>query len=142
MTKLERKPRRNIQYKDMGMRLLTSCLYRVRRDFRHSNTGPNPANAVLHHDNLEFLEDVVPKTTSYSKVKDQAAATRAKLQGEKKASGGAAELPNGKKHKTNGHVNGVTSAQKILADDDPSAQLEMEMRQAQRSQDEDVDMTG
>lgn len=102
---------------------------------------------MLHHDNLEFLEDVVPKTTSYSKVKDQAAATRAKLQGEKKAGAGvvgeaaAGGLPNGKKPKTNGHANGVP-AQKMLADDDPSAQLEMEMRQAQRSQDEDVDMTG
>jgi DNA polymerase epsilon subunit 4 len=109
----------------------------------------SPANAVLHHDNLEFLEDVIPKTTSYSKVKDQAAATRAKLQGDKKAGGAgvvgeeppAAGLPNGKKHKTNGHANGV-AAQKMVADDDPSAQLEMEMRQAQRGHDGDVDMTG
>ncbi|OIW31801.1 hypothetical protein CONLIGDRAFT_629488 [Coniochaeta ligniaria NRRL 30616] len=119
MAKFERKPRRNIQYKDM-------------------------ANAVLHHDNLEFLEDVIPKTTSYSKVKDQAAAARAKLKGEKKTGVVGEEpagLPNGKKHKTNGHANGV-AAPKILADDDPSAQLEMEMRQAERGHDEDVDMTG
>jgi hypothetical protein len=85
-------------------------------------------------------------------VKDQAAATRAKLQGEKKAGAGATAVgeepaaaagqPNGKKHKTNGHANGVAAPAKILADDDPSAQLEMEMRQAQRGTDGDVDMTG
>lgn len=108
----------------------------------------------MHHDNLEFLEDVIPKTTPYSKVKDQAAATRAKLKGEKKAGAAAGDAgeeppagqPNGKKHKTNGHANGVVAvaaaAPKILADDDPSAQLEMEMRQAERGQDGDVDMTG
>jgi len=96
---------------------------------------------------------VIPKTTPYSKIKDQAAATRAKLKGEKKAGGAAGDVceeppavgqPNGKKHKPNGHANGVAAAAapKILADDDPSAQLEMEMRQAQRGQDGDVDMTG
>ena len=87
---------------------------------------------------------MIPKTTSYSKVKDQAAATRAKLKGEKKdgvASEERTNLPNGKKHKPNGHANGL-AAPKLLTDDDPSAQLEMEMRQAQRGHDEDVDMTG
>lgn len=77
-------------------------------------------------------------------MKDQAAATRAKLKGEKKAGAVAEEpagLPNGKKQKTNGHANGV-AAQKIMADDDPSAQLEMEMRQAERGHDGDIDMTG
>ncbi len=87
---------------------------------------------------------MIPKTTSYSKIKDQAAATRAKLKGEKKAGVVGEEpagLPNGKKPKTNGHANGI-AAPKILVDDDPSAQLEMEMRQAERAHDEDVDMTG
>ncbi|EGY13855.1 uncharacterized protein VDAG_00537 [Verticillium dahliae VdLs.17] len=50
--KLDRKPRRNVQYKDL-------------------------ANAVAHNDNLEFLEDVIPKTTTYKKIKGQAQATRA-----------------------------------------------------------------
>ncbi|KAB5532593.1 histone-fold-containing protein [Coniochaeta sp. 2T2.1] len=124
--KIERKPRRNIQYKDM-------------------------ANAVLSRDNLEFLEDVIPKVVSYGKIKDQAAATRAKLKGEKKTGiAGAAEdsaapsggLPNGKKHKTNGHAATNGAVLGGAHDDDPSAQLEMEMRQAQRSNDGDVDMTG
>lgn len=117
MAKLERKPRRNVQYKDL-------------------------ANAVLHHDNLEFLEDMIPKTTSYSKVKEQAAATRAKLQGGKK--GGEEAVvgqPNGKKAKTNGKANGVAAPR--LLDDDPNAQLELEMRQRQGEEDaEDVDMAG
>lgn len=61
IAKAERKPRRNIQYKDM-------------------------ANAVSHNDNLEFLEDVVPRTVSYKKVKDTAIATQAKLRNEPGAS--------------------------------------------------------
>jgi ABC-type uncharacterized transport system YnjBCD ATPase subunit len=87
---------------------------------------------------------VIPKTASYSKVKDQAAATRAKLKGEKKAGAAAEEpagLPNGKKPKVNGTTNGL-AAPRLLTDDDPSAQLEMEMRQAHREEDGDVDMTG
>ncbi|OTB13169.1 hypothetical protein K445DRAFT_14154 [Daldinia sp. EC12] len=48
------KPRRNIQYKDL-------------------------AAAVSHHDNLEFLEDVIPKTAPYKQIKAQAAATRHQL---------------------------------------------------------------
>ncbi|KAK0641645.1 histone-fold-containing protein [Cercophora newfieldiana] len=130
MAKTERKPRRNIQYKDL-------------------------ANAVSHHDNLEFLEDVIPKTTPYKQIKAQAAATRAKLKGEKSA--GAAEgdhdvseQPNGKKQKStvNGtgggsSTNGV-SRQSLLSEGDPSSQLELEMRQAQRAApgDGDVDMIG
>ena len=56
MARAERKPRRNIQYKDV-------------------------AAAVSHHDNLEFLEDVVPKTSSYKAIKAQAAAARARVKG-------------------------------------------------------------
>ncbi|KAK1750968.1 histone-fold-containing protein [Echria macrotheca] len=133
MAKTERKPRRNIQYKDI-------------------------ANAVAHHDNLEFLEDVVPKTTTYKQVKAQAAATRAKLKGEKAAGEGTADqvgqLSNGKKK--GGSVNGSGAAGsssaptngfsrgRLLVDDDPSSQLELEMRQAQSQGDGDgdVDMTG
>ncbi|RWA03511.1 hypothetical protein EKO27_g11594, partial [Xylaria grammica] len=54
MAKLERKPRRNIQYKDL-------------------------ANAVSHQDNLQFLEDIIPKTVPYKQIKAHAAATRANL---------------------------------------------------------------
>jgi DNA polymerase epsilon subunit 4 len=131
MTKLERKPRRNIQYKDM-------------------------ANAVTHQDNLEFLEDIIPKTTSYKEVKGKAAAARARVSGEKsgKAATAAAEedrptegMPNGKRPKSimNGNApsaNGLTRVGVLSSDAiDPNDQLETEMRQAQQ-QDEDVDMTG
>ncbi|KAL2019291.1 hypothetical protein VTK56DRAFT_9758 [Thermocarpiscus australiensis] len=134
MTKLERKPRRNIQYKDL-------------------------ANAVAHRDNLEFLEDVIPKTTPYKEVKSKAAATRAKLNGQKPAGAAGEEerptdgVPNGKKPKSilNGSgpsplLNGF-SRSRVLSTEaaDPSSQLELEMSQAQQShggQDGDVDMVG
>ncbi|KAL2260755.1 hypothetical protein VTK26DRAFT_5147 [Humicola hyalothermophila] len=131
MTKLERKPRRNIQYKDL-------------------------ANAVTHHDNLEFLEDVIPKTASYKDVKGKAAAARARLNGEKSAATAAEDdrptdsMPNGKKPKSiiNGSkgspaTNGFPKSHMLSSPaGDPSAQLELEMRQAEQSHDGDVDMTG
>ncbi|KXX83387.1 DNA polymerase epsilon subunit C [Madurella mycetomatis] len=133
MTKLERKPRRNIQYKDL-------------------------ANAVTHQDNLEFLEDIIPKTSSYKDVKGKAAAARARLKGEKSGVAGEDDrptdgMPNGKKAKSimNGggsspSTNGFSRSRVLSSDGgDANAQLEAEMLQAQRSQagqDGDVDMTG
>ncbi|KAK4141064.1 histone-fold-containing protein [Dichotomopilus funicola] len=144
MAKTERKPRRNIQYKDM-------------------------ANAVALQDNLEFLEDIIPKTTSYKDIKGKAAAARARVNGDKSAAAAAAAgastceddrptdgvLPNGKRAKsssagvTNGSAtNGASrssgaGSSKVLSSDavDPNDQLELEMRQAQEH-DGDVDMTG
>ncbi|KAF2228104.1 hypothetical protein BDZ85DRAFT_255414 [Elsinoe ampelina] len=49
VVKAERKPRRNIQYRDV-------------------------ANAVARHDNLEFLTDVVPRTIPYKVHKEKMAA--------------------------------------------------------------------
>ncbi|OTA98842.1 hypothetical protein M426DRAFT_43640, partial [Hypoxylon sp. CI-4A] len=54
MARTERKPRRNIQYKDL-------------------------AAAVAAKENLEFLEDVIPKTVPFKKIQAEAAATRAQL---------------------------------------------------------------
>ncbi|CAK7232905.1 hypothetical protein SBRCBS47491_008428 [Sporothrix bragantina] len=59
MVKLDRKPRRNVQYRDL-------------------------ANAVNRIDRLEFLEDTVPVTVPFGKIKRDAAAAQAKLR-----SGGA-----------------------------------------------------
>ncbi|KAK8128082.1 hypothetical protein PG984_009190 [Apiospora sp. TS-2023a] len=142
--KTERKPRRNIQYKDI-------------------------ASAVHHQDNLEFLEDVVPKTVKFRDIKAQAAATRATLRGERAkndANGSVQqELPmaNGssaKKHKSSGSrssLNGSANIAGMLGggaagsarqshDDeaaDPNDQLEMESRQARgEADDDDVAMTG
>ncbi|KAK3294624.1 histone-fold-containing protein [Chaetomium fimeti] len=130
MTKLERKPRRNIQYKDM-------------------------ANAVTHQDNLEFLEDIIPKTTSYKEVKNKTAAARARVSGEKTGKAAAAEedrpkdgMPNGKRPKsimngTASPANGLARGAVLSSDAaDPNDQLETEMRQAQEHDDGDVDMTG
>ncbi|KFA63075.1 hypothetical protein S40285_08432 [Stachybotrys chlorohalonatus IBT 40285] len=106
--KLERKPRRNIQYKDV-------------------------ANAVSRHEYLEFLEDIVPHTVPYKKVKAAANATQARLRGEQANDGKSlpAQSPFSNGNKA------------IVADDDPSQQLRLEMRQAAgSSRDGDVDMTG
>ncbi|KAI0396410.1 histone-fold-containing protein [Xylariaceae sp. FL0594] len=104
MAKLERKPRRNIQYKDL-------------------------ANAVSHQDNLQFLEDIVPKTVPYKQIKAQAAATRANLSGGAKTMSAAidgashAQQPNGKKHKSGSNrqsgsgsgANGARSIANLIA---------------------------
>ncbi|KAI0478450.1 histone-fold-containing protein [Xylariaceae sp. FL0804] len=171
MTKLERKPRRNIQYKDL-------------------------ASAVAHQDRLQFLEDVVPRTVAYRAVRAQAAATRAQLSGgvqqgqgqgvseaeaesssfesrnaASRGAGGGQLLPNGKKHRASGggggraSLNGggggrtssvslaVEQQQQHAASADPDDQLQSEMRHHQASRggggggreedtDDDVDMTG
>ncbi|KAI3317408.1 hypothetical protein HD806DRAFT_368771 [Xylariaceae sp. AK1471] len=145
MAKLERKPRRNIQYKDL-------------------------ANAVSHQDNLQFLEDIIPKTVPYKQIKAHAAATRANLSGSAKAAAATAaaaaavedshptppQQTNGKKHKggrgsLNGGGNtsiasfvGASGARIVSEDDadaslDPNEQLQAEMRKANRD-DDDVDM--
>lgn len=115
-----------------------------------------PANAVTHQDNLEFLEDIIPKTTSYKEIKAKAAAARARVNGEKAAGAAAAGederptegMPNGKRQKSIMNGNGAPAANgftrvRVLSSDavDPNDQLEMEMRQAQEH-DGDVSMTG
>lgn len=61
-----------------------------------------PAAAVIAKDNLEFLDDTIPKTQPYKEIKHKAAETRAKLQGGKPAGDHAddAGQPNGKKQKS------------------------------------------
>ncbi|KKO97643.1 hypothetical protein THAR02_10255 [Trichoderma harzianum] len=130
--KLERKPRRNIQYKDV-------------------------ANAISHRDNLEFLEDVAPKTVTLKKAK---AINQARLRGEplpdapprgatngaKKPKAATAAVNGQPKAGTNPFtlsLRGEEREKKDAGGDDPSDQLELEMRQAaQPEEDADVDMTG
>ncbi|KAI1734031.1 hypothetical protein F4680DRAFT_439816 [Xylaria scruposa] len=146
MAKLERKPRRNIQYKDL-------------------------ANAVSHHDNLQFLEDIIPKTVPYKQIKAHAAATRANLSGGAAKAGGSSSATaaaaaaaaedshptpprqiNGKKQKggrgsTSASKNhsiasfvGASGAKIVSEDDasmDPNEQLQDEMRRANREDDDD-----
>lgn len=151
MAKVERKPRRNIQYKDLGKR----------RHFSHTASCARvsravvPANAVAHRDNLEFLEDVIPKTVPYKNIKGQAAATRARLQCDRSGDGdGANGMPNGKKRRSSlgrpslngaGDIAGLlggNSARNSEEDGpaDPNDQLQMEAGQVQG--DRDVDMIG
>jgi len=112
VVKSERKPRRNIQYRDLS-------------------------NAVARLDNLEFLVDVVPRTVPYKQVK------------EKKAPAGPS-LPNGDGGMESGQmtldgkdavVNGTNGIGHEGIEDegedggaaDPNAQLEMEIRGANKS---------
>ncbi|EQB59392.1 histone-like transcription factor and archaeal histone [Colletotrichum gloeosporioides Cg-14] len=131
MAKMDRKPRRNVQYKDLG-KLLLLLNPSSERETKLKPAAPE-ANAVNHHDNLEFLEDVIPKTIPYKKIKDQAAISRANPRK-------ADSEPKKRQSTTNG-VNGTAAgpaAAAAIQDDDPNAQLEAEARQA----DGDVDMTG
>ncbi|KAL2754370.1 hypothetical protein ACRALDRAFT_2043370 [Sodiomyces alcalophilus JCM 7366] len=123
MAKLDRKPRKNVQYKDL-------------------------ASAVAHNDNLEFLEDVIPKTVPYKKIKNQAAATRARVQGDSvDGAAGTLAATTGAKSRpspltaavtTNG-VNGHASP----AADEPGAPLETRPMQASDADgDGDVGMSG
>ncbi|GKU03499.1 histone transcription factor and archaeal histone family protein [Fusarium langsethiae] len=134
--KLDRKPRRNIQYKDVGKStpfFLSSTL-----------SLTLSASAVSHHDNLEFLEDVVPKTVPYKHIKAAAKATQARLQGDN--SGNQTinfPVANGAKKP---HVNGSSMGASAHLNDgqnDPNTQLELEVRQASgANRDGDVSMTG
>jgi DNA polymerase epsilon subunit 4 len=85
------------------------------------------ASAVSHLDNLEFLVDVVPKTVPYKEVKEKKAPAGPKLNGEKSVEAGQTTL-DGKKPAING-TNGFGHAEQsgTAGEDDPNAQLEMEM---------------
>jgi DNA polymerase epsilon subunit 4 len=119
------------------------------------------ANAVSHQDNLEFLSDMVPKTVPFKKIKAQAAATRAQLNGQKtEVREEPQPIPNGKKHKASDRssgsrasLNGTSGATisgiltganaRQLSEEegaaDPNDQLQLEASQAR---DDDVQMTG
>ncbi|TID00318.1 putative transcription factor C16C4.22 [Colletotrichum higginsianum] len=121
MAKAERKPRRNVQYKDL-------------------------ATAVNHHDNLEFLEDVIPKTVPYKQIKDQAAASRAQpRKADQEPKKRQSTLKTGAANGVNGSA-GSAAADPVttaLHSDDSAAQLGARSRQsAANGDDEDVDMTG
>lgn len=64
VVKSERKPRRNIQYKDLGTFLQPSNSFDI-ADIRYK------ANAVSRIDNLEFLSDVIPRTQTYGQYMEK-----------------------------------------------------------------------
>ncbi|KAK5117243.1 hypothetical protein LTR62_005860 [Meristemomyces frigidus] len=80
VVKSERKPRRNIQYRDV-------------------------ANAVARVENLEFLADVVPKTTTYKAFKQKIAAAGKDTAAATQGTNGVGEAEQGT---LDGHVNGNT----------------------------------
>ncbi|KAF2816446.1 uncharacterized protein BDZ99DRAFT_458318 [Mytilinidion resinicola] len=129
VVKTERKPRRNIQYRDV-------------------------ASAVARVDNLDFLADVVPKTMPYKKFKEQKAAKAAAeeaeasmLNGESSAAGsktpvnGTNGTADSSSDARNGHEKGDDDEgdsdvmevdrpepSNPRGDDEAAVQLEMEMR--------------
>lgn len=130
----------------------------------HAPLTRTTASAVHGHDNLEFLEDLVPKTVKFKDVKAAAAATRATLRGERSGDHiedqePRAPAPNGtKKHKASASrssLNGSVNIDSILGNGngakpqgqsdgdegsaDPNDQLQLEMRQASGN-DGDVEM--
>jgi len=111
VVKSERKPRKNIQYKDL-------------------------ANAVARLDNLEFLSDIVPRTVTYKQVKERKARGEASADGEVES--GQTTLDGRKATTNNRNGPGMDGASGLPTDDDagpsdPNAQLEMESRRAQPS---------
>ncbi|RDA95196.1 hypothetical protein CP533_1878 [Ophiocordyceps camponoti-saundersi (nom. inval.)] len=124
--KLERKPRRNVQYKDI-------------------------ANAVSNQDNLEFLQDIIPKTIPYGKVKTSAKETQARLRGDKstdKSKSKVAPITNGTGGGGAVIVNGDDGAFAVRrrSDDDRSVdaseQMEHETARLLPFHDGDVPMSG
>jgi DNA polymerase epsilon subunit 4 len=101
------------------------------------------ASAISHHDNLEFLEDVVPKTIPYKNIKASAKATQARLRGDNNNQTIESAMANGaNKSLVNGNSMGASAHLNDLQDD-PNSQLEMESRQAAgANRDGDVAMTG
>jgi len=112
VVKAERKPRRNIQYRDLS-------------------------NAVARIDNLEFLVDVVPRTIPYKEVKAKKIREPNVTNGEGPVESGQMTL-DGLKPMINGSNGfGHDGAQDEDDDDaatvaDPNVQLEMENRAAPR----------
>ena len=83
VSKLEKKPRRNIQYKDLGMLILSNLTTLGSLTFE--------ANAVARIDNLQFLEDVIPRTTTYREYKAKKA-SKAATQGPQSLQNGQTTL--------------------------------------------------
>ena len=127
--KVDTKPRRNIQYKDV-------------------------ANAVARQDNLEFLEDVVPKTVPYKTIKNAKNANPKPAAAERPVTANGTANPTAAVQESPSIVNGdaafavrpPTRDRIVVPEEtqDPSEQLELEMRQARGTggHDDDVQMTG
>ena len=69
VVKSERKPRRNVQYRDVGESTPSTRTLPVAKGL--TCLVYCAANAVARVENLEFLTDVVPKTVPYKQVKQK-----------------------------------------------------------------------
>ncbi|RDL39938.1 Uncharacterized protein BP5553_04278 [Venustampulla echinocandica] len=131
VVKSERKPRRNIQYRDLS-------------------------NAVARLDNLEFLVDVVPRTVPYKQVREKKTPTAAvggTSHGHPTVNSENSNVEAGQMTLDvtlpimNGSANGFPShggagsADRESSVADPNMQLEMENRVARRSTSQDAEMS-
>lgn len=105
--KADSKPRRNVQYKDVGMCFTkrSVCIFFNNWDI---------ASVVARYDNLEFLADVVPRTVTYRQYKEKKAA--------KEASKAMRSLPTGQttldgKHLPSGHTTEQINPSSTMMDD-------------------------
>lgn len=96
MVKLDRKPRRNVQYRDL-------------------------ANAVNRVDRLEFLEDTVPVTVPFGKIKKDAAAAQAKLRSGGTVGGDATNTAPKGRSKSTGESSGRSKARSSTGGAPPTA---------------------
>jgi DNA polymerase epsilon subunit 4 len=130
VVKSERKPRRNIQYRDLCMMpFICNSLCEL---------IPVLANAVAHQDNLEFLVDVVPRTVPFKQVKEKKAPASSKTANGESSVGPGQTTLDGRTLLVNGTNGTPHSGMVDDVDDgaaaDPNAQLEMETRRVTQDQ--------
>lgn len=120
------------------------------------NNGQSPnlgeiAAAVHHQDNLEFLDDTIPKTVPYKEIKQKAAETRAKLTGGSATTTTsepattteeAAAQTNGKKQKTLTNGAGGLGLQDVVKGPSNGEAPAAPAAPAAGTEDDDVQMTG
>jgi DNA-directed RNA polymerase I subunit RPA43 len=95
VAKSDKKPRRNIQYSDLGLEFPLPLSLGIKLTSRI-------ATAVDLFNNLEFLSDVIPKTTTYKQFKEKKAREAAKKAAKARAVEAGQTTLDGKKPVENG----------------------------------------
>lgn len=114
VVKAERKPRRNIQYRDVS-------------------------SAVAKTDNLEFLVDVVPRTVTYREFKKRAKEKESAKDGEKETEEAAAKGENGvETEKPRASLGQIIAEEQTQVDNTPEA-MDVE-EQVERVEDSDPEL--
>lgn len=136
VVKSEKKPRRNIQYRDLCTSPSPPRI--LLPPSSTSNTPPLPAKAVAQLENLQFLEDVVPRTVPFKEIKAKKTSAAGPSHSLANGEGSSGNVEPGQTtldskqfsvaNGTNGDAESVDDG-----DNDPNTQLEMESRGARLS---------